>query len=65
MKITYDPVADALYIRLKAGVIAKTKEEGVCLVDYDAEGGVLGIEVLQYSKYISPIEPAEVLKYAL
>ena len=43
MKIEYDRQADAMYIRLKAGVVAESEEvrPGVVL-DFDAEGKVLG-----------------------
>lgn len=50
MKIEYDPKADAMYIRLKAGTVADSDEvrPGVVL-DFDAEGRVLGIEMLDVS----------------
>jgi uncharacterized protein YuzE len=62
MKITYDSGADALYIAVRTTAIVKTKEEGVCLVDYDAEGNIVGIEVLHYSKRVSALEPATALR---
>ncbi len=50
MKIEYDRQADAIYIRLKAGIVAESEEvrPGVVL-DFDAEGKVLGIEMLDVS----------------
>ena len=50
MKIEYDPKADAMYIRLAAGVVADSDEvrPGVVL-DFDASGKVLGIEMLSVS----------------
>jgi uncharacterized protein YuzE len=50
MKIEYDRQADAMYIRLKAGIVAESEEvrPGVVL-DFDAEGKVLGIEMLDVS----------------
>ena len=50
MKIEYDPKADAMYIRLAAGVVADSDEvrPGVVL-DFDAAGKVLGIEMLSVS----------------
>jgi len=50
MKIEYDPKADAMYIRLKAGTVAESDEvrPGVVL-DLDAEGKVLGIDMLDVS----------------
>ncbi|MPZ71282.1 MAG: DUF2283 domain-containing protein [Actinobacteria bacterium] len=47
MKITYDSEADALYILLRKGDAASSEdiEEGVT-VDFDADGHVLGLEML-------------------
>ena len=47
MKIEYDQQADAMYIRLRAGDVAESEEvrPGVVL-DFDAQGQVLGIEML-------------------
>jgi uncharacterized protein YuzE len=51
MKIEYDQQADAIYIRLRAGSVAESDEvrPGVVL-DFDSEGQVLGIEMLDVSK---------------
>lgn len=51
MKIEYDQQADAMNIRLRAGSVAESDEvrPGVVL-DFDAEGQVLGIEILDVSK---------------
>ena len=50
MKIEYDPKADAMYIRLAAGEVVDSDEvrPGVVL-DLDAQGRVLGIEMLDVS----------------
>ena len=50
MKIEYDPKADAMYIRLAAGEVVDSDEvrPGVVL-DFDAQGRVLGIEMLDVS----------------
>ncbi|MFQ5894656.1 MAG: DUF2283 domain-containing protein [Nitrospinota bacterium] len=46
MKITYDREVDALYIRFKeTTVITKHLAEGIA-ADYDAEGRLAGIEIL-------------------
>ena len=47
MKIEYDQQADAMYIRLRAGNVVKSEEirPGV-VFDYDVEGKLLGIEML-------------------
>jgi len=50
MKIEYDPKADAMYIRLLAGEVTESDEvrPGVVL-DFDVNGRVLGIEMLNVS----------------
>ncbi len=51
MKIEYDQQADAMYIRLRAGVVAESDEVRPGLVlDFDAQGRVLGIEMLDVSQ---------------
>ena len=51
MKIEYDPKADAMYIRLIAGTVAESDEVRPGVVfDFDSEGRVLGIEMLDVSK---------------
>jgi uncharacterized protein YuzE len=51
MKIEYDRRADAMYIRLRAGTVVESDEvrPGVVL-DFDADGKVLGIEMLDVSE---------------
>ena len=50
MKIEYDPKADAMYIRLKVGKVAESDEVRPGVVfDFDADGQVLGIEMLDVS----------------
>lgn len=51
MKIDFDQAADALYIELADGEVESTEEikPGVIL-DYDANGNVLGVEMLYISK---------------
>ena len=51
MKIEYDPKADAMYIRLSSGTIADSDEvRPNVFLDTDANGRVLGIEMLDVSK---------------
>ncbi len=54
MKAVYDPKTDTLTIELKAGPVAESDEDkpGVIL-DYDAEGNLVGIEVLDASKRVA------------
>ena len=50
MKITYDREVDALYIRFKeATVTTKHLDEGIS-ADYDADGRLAGIEILDAVK---------------
>ena len=53
MNIEYSKTADALYVYFMQGEAARSKEveEGV-VVDLDAEGHVIGIEVLDASSHI-------------
>ena len=50
MKIEYDPKADAMYIRVLAGEVTESDEvrPGIVL-DFDIDGHVLGIEMLDVS----------------
>lgn len=51
MKIEFDHAADALYVQLTEGEIEKTEEiKPGMILDYDANGSVLGVELLYVSK---------------
>jgi len=54
VKATYDPKTDTLTLLLKAGLVAESDEgkPGVIL-DYDSDGNLLGIEVLDASQRVS------------
>jgi len=54
MKAIYDPKTDTLSLELKSGPVAESDEDkpGVIL-DYDAEGNLVGIEVLDASKRVA------------
>jgi uncharacterized protein YuzE len=52
--MTYDPDADALYIFLGRGEIARQEEVGPFICDVDADGRVLGVEILSASKVLAP-----------
>ena len=51
MKVEYDQQADAMYIRLRTGKVIESEEvrPGIVL-DFDAQGQVLGIEMLDVSQ---------------
>jgi len=56
VKIEYDPEADALYIQIREAVRPSDNidiEEGVT-VDVDEHGHIVGLEVLDASKRLSP-----------
>ncbi|RLE81578.1 MAG: DUF2283 domain-containing protein [Thermoprotei archaeon] len=61
LRISYDPEADALYIKLKDDKVLKSEEakEGV-IVDLNKQGEIIGIEILNFSK--SGIDLNEVIK---
>jgi YD repeat-containing protein len=51
MRVRIDPSADAVYIDLAEREIASSEElaEGI-IVDYDAEGRIVGVEILDASR---------------
>jgi uncharacterized protein YuzE len=63
MKVTYDPSADILRIVLNSAAIEESDEEkpGVIL-DYDKDGNIVGLEILDASKRI---ENPRALEYAV
>jgi len=58
--VKYDPLADALYIRVRDGDIVDSIEvRENLIVDFDKNGEVIGIEVINFSK--SKIDIGELL----
>ncbi|MGO8762256.1 MAG: DUF2283 domain-containing protein [Desulfobaccales bacterium] len=51
MKVTYDPEADVLRIHCRNAPIEESDEDkpGV-IIDYDKDGNVVGLEILDASK---------------
>lgn len=53
-KMTYDPEADAVYIRLSGNAIKETEESGLLVYDLDADGRIVGIEIFPASAKLAP-----------
>lgn len=54
MKLEFDAVADAAYFEISAAEVAITKEiEPGIMADSDADGHLMGIEVLSVSKRVT------------
>ncbi|MCK0208995.1 DUF2283 domain-containing protein [Starkeya koreensis] len=55
MKLKYDPEANALYVRFSAGAVVESAEvsPGVVL-DYDEQGHILALELLQAREKLAP-----------
>jgi uncharacterized protein YuzE len=54
LDMTYDPEADAIYIYVGRGNIDHTEEAGPFIYDVDAQGRVVGIEILDASAVLAP-----------
>ena len=55
MNVEYDRQADAIYIRLREATIASTREvQDNLILDLDAEGKTIGIELLFVSDELRP-----------
>ena len=52
--ITYDADADAVHITVGRGRVDRTEETGIFVYDVDAEGYIVGIEILSASKVLAP-----------
>ncbi len=61
MRVRYDEQVDILYIRFKETPYRESDEikEGF-IVDYDKDGNVIGIEIMDVSEYLSLDELATV-----
>lgn len=54
VKIEYSKTADAIYVYFKQDVVAKSKEiEDGIVVDFDENGQLIGLEVLDVSQRFS------------
>ena len=54
MEINYDKEADAMYIEFRKGDFSKNKKiDDFTIIDFDKDGKILGIELLNVSKSAS------------
>ncbi len=54
MKTSYDPEADALYVRFADAAIIESEEVRPGFVlDYDAQGRVVAVEILDASEHLT------------
>jgi uncharacterized protein YuzE len=61
MDIRYDQVSDALYIRLKENKYSESDEiNSNIILDFDKDKNVIGIEILDASKYLDMDELSSV-----
>lgn len=61
MKITYDPKTDTLTIILKDNVPVEESDEGKpgVILDYDKDGNLISLEVLDASERVSETQKIE------
>ena len=58
MKVQYDKKEDAVYLELAKGKYSRTRKvTDSVLVDEDAKGKILGIEILDATKNIKAFNP--------
>lgn len=63
MKVTYDPEVDLLRIVLRNSAIEESDEaKAGVILDYDKDGNIVGLEILEASKRI---ENPRSLEYAV
>jgi uncharacterized protein YuzE len=55
MRLKVDKTSDALYLRLDEAAVVESEEvqPGIVL-DYDAAGNMVGVEILNLSKRVAP-----------
>ena len=58
-RVTYDPVADALYVKVMDGTVSDSVEirEDV-VADFNEKGEIIGVEVLNFSR--SPVDVPDI-----
>ena len=57
MRVKYDEEADTLYIKLREGEYHESDEiQDGFILDYDVDGDIIGIEILDASAHLAPAE---------
>jgi uncharacterized protein YuzE len=59
MQITYDPEVDILRIVFRDMPIEESDEEHGIITDYDRDGSVVGLEVLNASRRIDDLDSVQ------
>jgi uncharacterized protein YuzE len=57
MRITYDREVDALYLRFRDTTVTTEHEADGVALDFDSEGRLAGIEILDAAKRLGQSEP--------
>jgi uncharacterized protein YuzE len=61
MKVIYDPKTDTLCVRFKPGPVTESDESKPGLIlDFDAEGHLLGLEILDASKHVDETRSVQI-----
>ncbi len=63
MKITYDPSVDALYISFKEATVTTEHWTENIAADFDVDGQLTGVEVLDASKVFGDLETLKSLEF--
>jgi len=57
MRVRYDEEADVLYIKFREGEYHESDEiKDGFILDYDVNGNIIGIEILDASAHLAPAE---------
>jgi uncharacterized protein YuzE len=59
MKIKYDTAVDAMYITFTENKIVDSEDKAGIILDYDATGSIVGIEILNASNNIDQPDKVE------
>ncbi|MCC5829555.1 MAG: DUF2283 domain-containing protein [Phycisphaeraceae bacterium] len=61
MKVIYDPRTDTLTVRFKPGEVAESDESKPGLIlDFDEQGGLLALEILDASKHVEETRSVQI-----